>query len=268
MPSNIVTPMENTYTSYNSATPSFNSRINNYQEDQIMHDVNSPKVIFLLAPSLNQIYSNSDNTRQIQEAIDRLASYLNRLQSNINQNISFTLKNYMTFEETQENRIDYQEIMLAILRNKDVRPENFYKFSEALQSYYFQCFDSIVPIAHVIVNVNYTRGKTKIVHSLTHFFNLCINYFVSSIFNILLEPSSVSSNNIIRPEYLEHIEDMQKNITNMYNFRLVDLQNTLFYKHTPDNDDNRFESQKATLPSDVIYDVAINVKLISNYLSF
>lgn len=246
--------------------------IPNYNQENRVIELGAlnQKIIYILPPSLNQIHSTCDNIRQIQQTIDKLKSYLNRLQSNVDQNLSFSLKNYMMFEEPQENRIDYQEIMLALLREKDVNSKNFYKFSKLLHSYYIQCFDSIVPIAHVIVNVNYTRNKTKITHSITHFINLCVNYVVSSV-RVLLSSSGTALSPVsqsIRAEYLEHIQETQKYITNYYTYKLVELTNTVFYKHTPDNDDNRFESHQAVLPSDHIYDIPIYVLMVSNKLNF
>ncbi len=260
-PSNIATPIDNIYTNQTTTVPMDTSISYLRQEHRQQKGI---RLIMIVAPGLNQIISSFDNTPQIQQSINRLKAYLDKLQKNINGPTATSLKNYMIFEDIQENRIDYQEIMLALLRHRNVKAKNFYKFSEAIKSYYYKCFDSIVPIAHVIVNVNYTRDRTKIAHSLTHFFNLCVHYVVSSI-NILLTNTETAA---IQDKFIEHIKITQEEITNMYNFRLLDLHNVVFYKHTPDNDENRYESYQASLPSDIIYDMPITVQLVSNYLSF
>ncbi|AJD80733.1 hypothetical protein [Pseudoplusia includens SNPV IE] len=223
-----------------------------------------PEVINV-PPLLNQIPGDSTNVFCIQKNIDKIKQYLDTLQNNINPLVSNTLKQYMTFEDNVENIIDYASIMNAMLSGKDVSRRNFYKFSEALFNYYVRIFDNVSTVAHVIVNVNYSRGKTKITHAITNFFNLCINYIVSNITELLEYKESYYKH---PDEYQSHIDVNQRKLTDIYNNRLLDLKSIQFYKHTPDNDVNQFISVGATNKYYRIIDVDINVKNVFNYLIF
>nr|QBI90263.1 hypothetical protein [Trichoplusia ni single nucleopolyhedrovirus] len=228
-----------------------------------------PVVVFITPPLLNQIASDCNNVLDIQKSIDSIKLYLDALQNNINPRVSSTLKQFLTFEDNVENVIDYATIMNAILSDKDVSRKNFYKFSEALFNYYMRIFDNVSTVAHIIVNVNYTRGKTKITHGITNFFNLCVNYIVSNITDLLEYKESQLPYNYMHPnEYQRHINDYQRKLTDMYNYRLLDLQSIVFYKHTPDNDANQFVSVAARNKYYRIIDVDINVKNVYNYLVF
>ncbi|AGC36257.1 hypothetical protein TF1A_0042 [Chrysodeixis chalcites SNPV TF1-A] len=229
----------------------------------------SPVVVFITPPLLNQIPSDCNNMLCIQKSIDSIKLYLDALQNNINSRVSNTLKQFLTFEDNIENVIDYATIMNAILSDKDVSRKNFYKFSEALFNYYVRIFDNVSTVAHVIVNVNYTRGKTKITHGITNFFNLCVNYIVSNITDLLEYKESRLPYDYIHPdEYRNHIDNYQRKLTDMYNYRLLDLLSIIFYKHTPDNDVNQFTSVAATNKYYRVIDIDIHVKNVYNYLVF
>lgn len=211
-------------------------------------------VVFVRPPALNQIGPLADNVRDIQTAINTIKLYMDALQNNT----AMSTKKYFTMLEEQTNKLAYKDIMFSILNNNSVNKRNFHAVSNMFYYYYVKLFDNTVPIAHVIVNVNYTRGKTNITHALTAFFNSCAHYVVSNIkqlFNV--EHQLVN----IPDEYYKIIDANQIALTNLYNFRLNDLRSVVFIKHTPDNDVNVYESVRANNPEERVFNVPIRVMI-------
>ncbi|AAZ38282.1 ORF-116 [Agrotis segetum nucleopolyhedrovirus A] len=220
-------------------------------------DVARASVVFVRPPALNQIGGMADNVRDIQLAINTIKLYMDALQNNIAP-IKMTAKLYFTMLEQHTNKLAYKDIMFSILNNNTVNERNFHAASNMFYYYFVKLFDNILPIAHVIVNVNYTRNKTKISHSLTAFFNTCAHYVVSNIKQLF----NVEQTNVNVPdEYYKVIEANQTTLTNLYNFRLNDLRSVAFIKHTPDNDVNAFDSVRADNPEERVINVPIQVMM-------
>ncbi|AYN45056.1 se96 [Alphabaculovirus alterspexiguae] len=214
-----------------------------------------PAIVFIRPPTLNQISQFSNNYVEIQHAIDTITLYMNTLQYNIDPKNKLTAKQFFTLNENETNKLEYKDIMYSILNNNKVNRKNFYAISNMFYHYYVKLMDNLIPIAHVIVNVNYTRGKTRISHALTTFINLCAHYVVSNI-KQLFNKENISN---VSEEYLNVITTNQSLLTNLYNFRLSDLRRVLFIKHTTDNDINRFETLQAKNPEDRVINIHINV---------
>lgn len=218
-------------------------------------DINRADVVFVRPPTLNQISGTTDNVRDIQRAIDMIKAYMDTLQNNIAP-AKISTKDHFTIFERQTNKLAYKDIIFSILNNNTVNRRNFVAVSDMFYYYYIKLFDNILPIAHIIVNVNYTRNKTKITHMLTAFLNSCAHYVVSNIKQLF----NVEQKNINVPEdYYRIIDSNQSTLTNLYNFRLSDLRSVLFVKHTPDNDVNKFEIVRAANPDERVIDVPIHV---------
>ncbi|QNV47831.1 hypothetical protein [Alphabaculovirus altersperidaniae] len=215
----------------------------------------APVVILVKPPTMNQIGMLHDNVRDIQLAINIITQYMNALQRNISPTITMTTKQYFTFFEPQVNKLAYKTIMMSILNNNTVNRENFYALSNMFYYYYIKLFDNIIPLAHVIVNVNYTHGTTHISYALTGFINSCAHYVVSNIKQLFSYQSNINISN----EYYRIITDKQHCLTNLYNFKLNDLRNVLFIKHTRDNDTNTFGSEAAENSEDHVIDIPIHV---------
>lgn len=213
-------------------------------------------VILVKPPTMNQIGMLHDNVRDIQLAINIITEYMNALQRNISTTVTMTTKQYFTFFEEQINKLDYKDIMVSILNNNTVNRDNFYALSNMFYNYYVNLFDNIIPLAHVIVNVNYTHGKTRISSSITSFINSCAHYVVSNIKQLFGEYHSQIN---IPNDYYRIITDKQHCLTNLYNFRLNDLRNILFIKHTRDNDVNTFGSRPAENTDDHVISFPIRV---------
>ena len=217
---------------------------------------NNNTIVLVKPPTMNQIDTMQDNVRDIQTAINMITQYMNALQNNISPGTILTTKQYFTFQEPHVNKLDYKTIMVSILNNNVVNRQNFYALSNMFYYYYIKLFDNIVPLAHIIVNVNYTRGKTRITHSLTAFLNLCAHYVVSNIKQLFSSETYIN----IPDEYYKIITDKQHCLTNLYNFRLNDLRIIPFVKHTYDNDANTFQSESTTSdPNDHIISFPIRV---------
>jgi hypothetical protein len=218
--------------------------------------VGNNAVVLVKPPTMNQIGMLHDNVRDIQLAINIITEYMNALQRNISTTTTMTTKQYFTFYEEQVNKLDYKDIMVSILNNNTVNRENFYALSNMFYNYYINLFDNIIPLAHVIVNVNYTHGKTRITSSITGFINSCAHYIVSNIKQLFGEYHSQIN---IPDEYYRIVIDKQHCLTNLYNFRLNDLRSILFIKHTGDNDVNTFGSRPAENSDDHVISFPIRV---------
>ncbi|QAT90394.1 hypothetical protein KM622_gp108 [Spodoptera exempta nucleopolyhedrovirus] len=212
-------------------------------------------IVFIRPPTLNQISQLSSNYMEIQHAIDTITAYMNTLQYNINPTGRLTAKQFFTLNENETNKLEYKDIMYSILNNNTVNRRNFYAVSNMFYYYYVKLMDNIIPIAHVIVNVNYTRGKTRITHALTTFINLCAHYVVSNIKQLLNKETTSK----VPEEYLNVITANQLSLTNLYNFRLSDLRRVVFVKHTMDNDINKYNTLLAKNPEDRVIDIPIHV---------
>ncbi|QEI03476.1 hypothetical protein [Spodoptera cosmioides nucleopolyhedrovirus] len=233
-----------------------NGNGNNRMDVDVIKSGGDNTVVLVKPPTMNQIGTLHDNVTDIQLAINIITQYMDALQRNVSPTITMTTKQYFTFFENQINRLDYKSIMLSILNNNTVNRENFYALSNMFYNYYIKLFDNIIPLAHVIVNVNYTHGKTRITSSMTGFINSCAHYVVSNIKQLLGEYHSQIN---IPDEYYRIVVDKQHCLTNLYNFRLNDLRNVVFIKHTPDNDINTFTSQPAENSDDHIISFPIRV---------
>ncbi|AIZ48671.1 asb114 [Agrotis segetum nucleopolyhedrovirus B] len=220
-------------------------------------DTRTPAVVFVRPPTLNQIGALPDNVRDIQMSINIIKLYMDALQHNIAP-AYMSVKDHFTMVEQQTNKLAYKDIMYSILNNNTVHKRNFYAVSNLFYYYFVKLFDNTVPIAHVIVNVNYTRGKTNISHAITAFFNSCAHYVVSNI-KQLFNAEQQSMN--IPGEYYRIIQNNQITLTNLYNFRLNDLRSVLFLKHTPDNDNNTFASKRADNCEERVINVPIHVMI-------
>jgi hypothetical protein len=218
-------------------------------------------VVFVRPPVLNQINNYPINAIDIQRAIDSLTLYMNALQSTIT-NVPQTLKFFMKPVEHQYNILEYKNIMHAVLNSNTVNRQHFALLSDMFYKYYVKLFDSTITIAHVIVNVNYTIGKTNISKAMTAFFNLCAHYMVSIIKSLLNTENKVNVNH----DYLAIIDQKHRALTNLYNFRLNDLTSVVFYKHTPDNDDSTFVIMNPEKPE--ILNVPIRVQRNYTHLQF
>ncbi|ACI47480.1 unknown [Spodoptera litura nucleopolyhedrovirus II] len=217
--------------------------------------VRNNTVILVRPPTMNQVGMLHDNVKDIQVAINIITQYMNALQNNISPTITMTTKQHFTMFENQVNKLDYRDIMVSILNNNTVNRENFYALSNMFYNYYIKLFDNIIPLAHVIVNVNYTHGKTRISAALTAFINSCAHYVVSNIKQLLGYQNPIN----ISDEYYRIIVDKQHCLTNLYNFRLNDLRSVLFIKHTHDNDINTFGSRPADNSDDHVISIPIHV---------
>ncbi|AUV65382.1 hypothetical protein [Alphabaculovirus myunipunctae] len=212
------------------------------------------QVVFVKPPPLNYIPTYPLNIREIQTAINHLSAYMNALQKNIDKSTQ-SLKYFFTLYEDEVNALDYRNIMFAMINNNTVSRRNFNALADMFYQYYVKLFDNTVTVAHIIVNVNYTIGKTNICKMITVFFNLCAHYMISIMRGML---DATASNNKY-PEYEEVINKKHLMLTDIYNFRLTDLAGTQFFKHTPDNDVN----DKYTIvdpPTAEIFDVRIDVQ--------
>ncbi|ACI28826.1 agip125 [Agrotis ipsilon multiple nucleopolyhedrovirus] len=212
-------------------------------------------VVFVRPPTLNQIGTMPDSVRDIQLAINIIKLYMDALQHNIAP-ARMSVKDHFTMLEQQTNKLAYKDIMYSILNNNTVNRRNFYAVSNLFYYYFVKLFDNTVSIAHVIVNVNYTRGKTNISQAITAFFNSCAHYVVSNIkqlFNVEQQTMNIPD------EYYRVIENNQVTLTNLYNFRLNDLRSIIFVKYTPDNDNNTFESKRADNADERVLNIPIHV---------
>lgn len=212
-------------------------------------------VIFVRPPLLNQVSTWPCNVTDIQNAIDRLQLYMDALQNNIAPR-RMSLKNHFTHYEPQINKLAYRDIMFAIVNHNRVHRHNFEDASNMFYKYFIKIFDHIEPMAHAIVNVNYTIGQTNISEALTAYINLCAHYVVSNI-SLLFNKNSTTVN--VPAEYQHKIDQYQYNLTNLYNSRLVSLRGVVFYKHTSDNDVNTTPSALPDDPRDRIINVRIRV---------
>ncbi|ABM45818.1 unknown protein [Spodoptera frugiperda multiple nucleopolyhedrovirus] len=212
------------------------------------------QVVFVRPPTMNQITKQYDNINDIQNAIDNITQYMDALQNNIS-SVKWTTKQHFTFFENQVNKIGYKDIMISVLNNNTVNRDNFYALSNMFYNYYVHLFNNIIPLAHIIVNVNYTHNKTRITHSMTAFLNMCAHYVVSNIRQLFNSEPTIN----IPESYYKIITDKQQCLTNLYNFKLNDLRNLTFIKHTPDNDVNTYTSTTASNPKDRVISFPIYV---------
>nr|QEE80023.1 Maco-A 136 [Mamestra configurata nucleopolyhedrovirus A] len=191
-------------------------------------------VIFIAAPVLNSVSMHPQNIRQIQCVIDNLQRYMDQLQKNIFHN-SMTLKQHFSDTQHKVIKLYYADIVSAIVQNNTVHAHNFHSVSEMFFNYYMGMFNVIEPIMHAIINVNYTIGKTNISQAVTHFLNVCAHYVVFLLQELINRNTTVKNN--IPAQYMNDIKKRQNILTNIFNSHLLSLQSSMFYKHTPNNDD-------------------------------
>ncbi|AIE47775.1 hypothetical protein pesp045 [Peridroma alphabaculovirus] len=227
-------------------------------EDYEMDDKSRPTVVFVKPPALNQIASDAANVRDVQLAINTIKLYMDALQTGIGP-ASIALKEHFTLRTEQVTKLAYKDIMFSIINNNTVNRRNFYAISNLFYHYFVKLFDNTASVAHVIVNVNYTRHRTNISDQLTAFFNLCAHYVVSNIKQLINADKSMTVS--MPDEYMKVIRANQITLTNLFNFRLSDLRGIVFYKHTPDNDANTFVGEPASNREERILNVPLHVVL-------
>jgi hypothetical protein len=222
------------------------SRILN--EEEPMETNGEGGVVFVRPIVLQPIPSVPDNVTQIQLGIDNFKMYLNALHNNVHNKRLFSLKDFFIINNELVSELKYKHIMQSIIKFQ-INSQNFLYASNMFYEYYIKLFDIIGELAHIIVNVNYTHNSTRISELLTLILNKCALYYYESIMDLIVEKSYSST------QYYNIIEQNQSRLTNLFNIKLVSLQNILFYKHTVNNDINK----KNTYSRTTIIDIPIKV---------
>ncbi|ABF47381.1 Chch42-like peptide [Clanis bilineata nucleopolyhedrovirus] len=222
-------------------------------------------VVFIVAPTLNQIPASPNNVRSLQQNINELALYLHYLSRSTTQSI----KEYFMYKRQgySNNALDYKECML-VLKNFHVNRANYMKFSDLVYNFYVSLIQNLNTFAHILVNVNYTHNRTNASQVLTYFINQCVGYIVDHVTDLLSINDGRTSNRIDL-DMQNHIEQQQISLTSYYNYNLVNLQAHKYYKFTPDNDDNPVEQYKHNVTAEnKIYSIKLFVIPIDTSLKF
>lgn len=233
-----------------------------YGDDASDQDVD---VVFIAAPTLNQIAASPNNVQSLQQNINELALYLHYLSRSTTQSI----KEYFMYKRQgySNNALDYKECML-VLKNFHVNRANYMKFSDLVYNFYVSLIQNLNTFAHILVNVNYTHNRTNASQVLTYFINQCVGYIVDHVTDLLSINDGRTSNRIDL-DMQNHIEQQQISLTSYYNYNLVNLQAHKYYKFTPDNDHNPVEQYKHNVTAEnKIYSIKLFVIPIDTSLKF
>ncbi|AAG53787.1 unknown [Helicoverpa armigera nucleopolyhedrovirus] len=227
----------------------------------------SQRVMYIIPPAINQIPQRPDSVPYIQQAIDRLQAYIQSLQVAFNNpsNAAHTLSSFLRLDTNEECKIDYSDLIREIMKY-NVNTQNLTRVMDMLYNYYVSYSYIVETLTHVTVNVKYTEHQTNVMELIIHFINLCANYVISTLLQ-LLQNQPLQTRTHTRDVY-ELLDERQRRLTNLYNSRIIDLQNVTFYKYTENNDDNVHRSVRPQRAEFAIVYVPLRVQRVETRLRY
>ncbi|AAR28825.1 ORF61 [Leucania separata nucleopolyhedrovirus] len=226
---------------------------------------NDPMTIRVVPPLLQYIPNRPNNVFYVQKAIDNLKYYLQNI---IDYNEMNLLTFFISYDVGQEHKVYFETIINNILEFNPNR-DNLDRAINLFEYYYNSFINVFDILLYVVVNVNYSTDEPNaITYSLMNFINGCAQFIENKIVKRLeLHKVTRSRTNPIDEATKYRIKDIQSDLTNLYNAKLIALMQNRFYKYTGNNLDVTFELPRQPKdPSQQILELRYQVEVINTDL--